>query len=100
MDWLKTAFEAFGAKAPIASYFVVGALCALGGMALWHVGAIQHYKAEAAKKSEQPGTLPAPTIEQKGEGPCSNVVAGRDANINCTPPAEKTEPPDNEKPAQ
>ena len=33
-------------------------------------------------------TMPAPTIEQKcaENGPCSNVVAGRDATIDCSQP--------------
>jgi hypothetical protein len=95
MEWLKLAYETFGAKHPTASFIAVMVLGAIVFGGVWQIAAHQYEKAKSVGITSTPlGHANAPvtgvTVEQNStDSPCSNVVAGKDATINCPPEQEK-----------
>jgi len=78
-EWLRVAYETFGAKHPAGSMIVVVLLGALSFGSVWYFAGRLYEKDQASNKT------PAAAIEQKAQDSnCSNVVGGRDVNINCS----------------
>ena len=72
MEWLKVAYETFGAKHPTASLIVVMALGALIFGAVWVVGAQQYEKSHNA--------LNAPAVPNVSP-PATNITSGPQSPI-------------------
>jgi len=71
---------------PIQSTWKFVAACALvGAIILGFLGWIADRESQAKLRQNAPAQSVPPTVQQKAEDSnCSNVIAGKDANVNCS----------------
>ena len=88
LDWLKSLYEAFGAKHPAFSFMVVMIVGALVFGALWRGGAQQYEKGRTTMNA--PAPLP-PAGPISTDAPCSPVTqgSGNTVTTNCEDAAKK-----------
>jgi len=86
LEWLKIAYETFGAKHPTGSLIGVMVLGALLAGAVWLVGAQQYGKSHSAP------TVPTPTTNTTS-GPQSPIMPGNSGTVTITNQAPKPDQP-------
>ena len=89
-EWLKLAYETFGAKHPIGSLVCVMILFALFGGAVWMLGANLYEKSHPAEHSTtRSPSAPTQTAAQCGVNVDGNGNKIGDVNCKTDPQAEK-----------
>jgi hypothetical protein len=85
IEWLKLAYETFGANHPKASMIGVTILGGIVFAGVWHFAAVQYHK----DQMKQP-TVATPTVTNTTSGPESPINTGNGNNFNYKePPLEK-----------